>query len=598
MQMLYCGLTDFSTVIRNDPQITIYGDESNSTIRKSFIENLAKCLNSLSVIELKEITVIEDYALSNLQVSKFKLILPDTLITIGKYAFQNCTAMNDIVIPASVTEIGEGAFYGCNSLNNIYFKEDTKITYIPELFCSGGGFNTIGIEYKNGTRTDPDTIEFPKSITKISNNAFYNCGSMGHKCIIGDNITTIGDYAFYGTTIDVFKIGTGINTGSDQKTEDFDDGNYDTDRDIKTPYVLYLSSKRQFRYKHFVATEDMGAGTIYLLNKKEYEIPNEKTYVYKTDDDDFKFCLKNSHLLIFKNGLLLPKSYYYLHSIINTPITDVGVVFNVSIKTGDNIDIFYVTNDLFHVDTEYYDEKAKERYITNGDIELSKNEDEYRVMGNELYENSNARTNYIKMRSPLYGISSKHSVFVFLNGKKIRLDELEDISDTIMSIKTDYSVYNPEINAAILEVLNHLDTQDIIEQMYINDGLHPDNNETAKNQFTSATNQNIFRNTRLVRSIDLTKLESYAERTLLDKILNDLSDENLNKLFYNYDTAKGPMTMYRKSSINEPDFINRNSVITSIVDKYYTNGASYIDDKTELLSTESTDKEVIDTNME
>nr|DAY75437.1 MAG TPA: leucine rich repeat protein [Caudoviricetes sp.] len=599
MQMLYCGLTDFSTVVRNDPQITIYGDESNSTVRKTFIENLAKCLNSLSIIELKEITVIEDYALSNLQVSKFKLILPDTLITIGKYAFQNCTAMNDIVIPASVTEIGEGAFYGCNSLNNIYFKEDTKITYIPELFCSGGGLNTVGIEYKNGTRTVHDTIEFPKSITKINNNAFYNCGSMGHTCIIGDNITTIGDYAFYGTTIDAFKIGTGINTGSDQKTEDFDDGNYDTDRDIKTPYVLYLSSKRQFRYKHFVATEDMDAGTIYLLNKKEYEVPNEKTYVYKTDDDDFKFCLKNSHLLIFKNGLLLPKSYYYLHSIINTPITDVGVVFNISIKTGDIIDIFYVTNDLFHIDTEYYDEKTKERYITNGDIELSKNEDEYRVMGNELYENSNTRTNYIKMHSPLYGISSKHSVFVFLNGKKIRLDELEDISDTIMSIKTDYSVYNPEINAAILEVLNHLDTQDIIEQVYINDGLHPDNNESAKNQFTSATNQNIFRNTRLVRSIDLTKLESYAERTLLDKILNDLSDENLNKLFYNYDTAKGPMTMYRKASINEPDFINRNSVITSIVDKYYiTNGTSYIDDKAELFSTESTDKEVIETDTE
>lgn len=86
---------------------------------------------------------------------------------------------------------------------------------------------------------------------------------------------------------------------------------------------------------------------------------------------------------------------------------------------------------------------------------------------------------------------------------------------------------------------------------------------------------------------------------MLDKILNDLSDENLNKLFYNYDTAKGPMTMYRKASINEPDFINRNSVITSIVDKYYTtNGTSYIDDKAALFSTESTDKEVIETDTE
>lgn len=580
MQALYCGTTDFSSVNRHDTQITIYGDDKDSTVRKSFIENLAKSLDGLSVIEMKEITVIEEYALSNLQVSKFKLILPDTLTTIGKYAFQNCTAMNDIVIPASVTSIGEGVFYGCASLNNIYFKEDTKITYIPELFCSGGGFNTIGIEYNDGTRTEHDKIEFPKSITKIGNNAFYNCGSMGHTLVIGNNITSIGDYAFFGTTIDVIKVGNGINTGSDQKTEDFDDGNYDTDRDITVPYTLYLSSKRQFRYKYFVAEKDMDPGTIYLMNKKEYEETNEKTYTYKTDDDDFRFCLQNSHLMIFKNGLLLPKSFYYLHSIINTPIKDVGVVFNVPIKTGDRIDIFYVTNDLKHIDTEYYDKKNKERYIKNGDIEVSNKESEYRVMGNQLYENDTSRTNYIKLRSPLYAISSKHSVFVFLNGKKVRLDELEDISDTIMSVNTDYSTHNPEMNSAILEVMNHLDTQDIIEQMYINDGLNHDTDESG--QFNNTDNKNVYKSTKLVSSVDLTKLEAYAKRTLLDDILNDLSDTNLNKLFYNYDTAKGPMTLYNKSKINEPNFINRNDVIASIVDKYYTSSESYIDEKSDL----------------
>lgn len=584
MQLLYCGMTDFSVVDRYDTEITIYGDSSNSTITQSFIQKLATCPASISLIQLKDITVVEDYALSNLQVSRFTLILPDTLTYIGKFAFQNCTAMNDIVIPSSVTYIGEGAFYGCSSLDHIYFKEDIQIDYIPERFCYGGALRSVGIEYNNGTRTNADTTEFPKSITKINNNAFYDCMSMGHNLIIGDSITSIGDYAFYETVFSDIKIGSGITSGDNQESEDYKDGDYTTDREITTPYILYLSSKRQFRYKYFVAEKDLPAGYIYIMNKEEYEEDESvgKTYTYKLDDDDFKFCLQNSHLLVFKNGLLLPNTYYYLHSIINNPINDVGVVFNVPIKTGDRIDIFYVTNDLKHLEVEYYDLEKKERYLKNGDIKIANNnETEYRVMGDKMYPESTSRTNYIKLRSPLYAISSKHSTFVFLNGKKVRLDELEDISDTIMSINTDYATYEKDkMNAVRLEVMNHLDTQDIIEQVYINDGLNHDDNVQA-GQFNSSDNRNVYRSTKLIKSIDLTKLEAYAERTLLDDILNDLSNENLNKLFYNYDTARGPMTPYNESGMNEPDFIKKDAVISSIIDKYYAMDTSSVNENSD-----------------
>lgn len=569
MQLLYCGMTDFSVVDRYDTEITIYGDSSNSTITQSFIQKLATYPVSISLIQLKDITVIEDYALSNLQVSRFTLILPDTLTHIGKFAFQNCTAMNDIVIPSSVAYIGEGAFYGCSSLDHIYFKEDIQIDYIPERFCYGGALRSVGIEYNDGTRTSTDTTEFPKSITKINNNAFCDCMSMGHNLIIGDNITSIGDYAFYETVFSNIEIGSGISSGDNEESEDYKDGGYTTDRDITIPYTLYLSSKRQFRYKYFVVEEDSPAGTIYVMNKKNYEEEGVgKTYTYKLDDDDFKFCLQNSHLLVFKNGLLLPNTYYYLHSVINTPVDDTGIVFNVPLKVGDRIDIFYVTNDMKHLEVDYYDLETKERYLHNGDIKINPNNNEYRVMGDQIYPDNTDRTNYIKLRSPLYAISSKHSTFVFLNGKKIRLDELEDISDTIMSINTDYSTVDRTMNAVRLEVINHLDTQDIIEQMYINDGLSHERS-VYSNQFNNTDIKNIYKNTKFVKSINLNDLESYAKRTLLDDILNDLSDENLNKLFYEYDIAKGPMTPYDESKMNEPDFVNKDTIINSIIDKYY-----------------------------
>lgn len=563
MQRLYCGLADFSTIDRHDTHITIYGNSVNSTVTKRFIENLGCSVDSLSVIELEQITVIEDEAFQNLHVSRFELILPDTLEYIGDYAFTNCTAMNTIIIPSSVTYLGKGVFYGCPSLDYIYFREDITIDTIPEQFCCGCALKGTGVAYNNGTFTANDIIEFPKSITKIEKNAFKGCSSMGHKITTGDNITNIGDYAFYGTAITDIEFGRGLATGKSQNADKFEDSGYETDRDITTPYTLYLSSKRQFRYTYFEVEEDAPAGYIHKLNKEEYE-EDGKTYTYKLSDDNFKFCLQNSHLMVFKNGHILPPTYYYLHSIVNTPIDDVGVVFNVPLSVGDRIDIFYVTNNMKHLETEYYD--IGDRYIQNGDIILNPNSNEVRVMGQQLYPNDNRRTNYIKLRSPLYAISSKHSTFVFLNGKKIRFDELEDISDTIMSINTDYS--NTDMNAVRLEVINHLDTQDIIEQLFINDGLCHDN-AIFENAFKYTSKEALYKNTKIINSFSLTELEAYAKRTLLDDILNDLSDENLNKLFYEYETARGPMTPYDKTKMKEPDFINKDEIIQDIIDEYY-----------------------------
>lgn len=600
MQEIYCGLTEFNevTINKGDPVITVYGDKNNSTVTPSFILNLAKSLNSISVIEFKEILKIEDKALANLQVSKFELILPDTLLYIGEYAFQNCTAVNYIIIPSSVTYIGTGAFYNCSSLNHIYFREGTSITYIPEFFCSGGGLNSVGIAYDNGTFSPDRVTEFPNSITTINQKAFYQCGSMGNILKINDNITSIGDYAFYETVFDEIEIGGALTTGDDQETEDYEEGGYDTDRDIEIPYTLYLSSKRQFRYKHFDIKENSDSCTLYLMNVEEYTEDEAigKTYTYKTSDDDFKFCLNSNHILVFKNGLLLPNTYYYLHSIINNPITDVGIVINVPLLAGDKIDIFYVTNDLKHMEVEYYDMENRQRYIKNGDIRIANNDSsEYRVMGEQLYSHQNWRTNYIKLVSPLFAISSKHSTFVFLNGKKVRFDELEDISDTIMSINTDYArstdTNDVDMNAVRLEVMNHLDTQDIIEQMYINDGLsHDTDGNIIRNNFNNkyGENTNVYKTTNLIKSIDLTELEAYAKRTLLDDILNDLSDENLNKLFYDYNKATGPMTKFDNSKMNEPNFAKKEKVIESILDKYFVNTNEIEESTTQTTDTDGT----------
>ena len=44
------------------------------------------------------------------------ITLPESLVSIGKNAFQACKALESITIPKNVSEIGGGAFSNCSSL--------------------------------------------------------------------------------------------------------------------------------------------------------------------------------------------------------------------------------------------------------------------------------------------------------------------------------------------------------------------------------------------------------------------------------------------------------------------------------------------------
>ena len=82
-------------------------------------------------------------------------IIPNTVTSIGKYAFSGCTGLSSITIPDNVTSIGEMTFASCRNLSS---------------------------------------ITFPEGIKGISETAFYNC----------DNIIDIYWYAPYSISIRIF----------------------------------------------------------------------------------------------------------------------------------------------------------------------------------------------------------------------------------------------------------------------------------------------------------------------------------------------------------------------------------------------------------
>ena len=147
-------------------------------------------------------------------------IIPDSVTSIGSYAFYGCTSLTNITIPDSVTSIGSYAFSACTSLTNITIPDSvtsigshafsncinlTSIT-IPDSVTSIG-------EYAFSFCSSLTNITIPNSVTSIDLDAFLNCSNLT-SITIPNSVTTI-TYAFNGSRLTrVYYIGTSEDWGN------------------------------------------------------------------------------------------------------------------------------------------------------------------------------------------------------------------------------------------------------------------------------------------------------------------------------------------------------------------------------------------------
>jgi hypothetical protein len=135
--------------------------------------------------------------------------IPDTVTSIGDWAFAGCSALETIVIPASVTSIGKGAFSECTSLKSIIFEDGSKLTSIGDYAfndCSAltsitlpEGLESIGIFSFNGC-TSLASFKTPSTLKSIGDLAFYNCDALNADgaLVLNEAIEKIGKFAFAG----------------------------------------------------------------------------------------------------------------------------------------------------------------------------------------------------------------------------------------------------------------------------------------------------------------------------------------------------------------------------------------------------------------
>ena len=161
----HCSL--ISIIIPNS--VTSIGE--NAFRASEFLESIFVESGNTTYDSRENCNAIIETATNTLILGCQNTVIPNSVTSVGDYAFRNCSSMTSIEIPNSVTSIGKNAFSDCSSLASIII---------------------------------------PNSVESIGYRAFYSCSSLT-SVTIPNNVTSIGGVTFFGCTSLCFvTIGSGV----------------------------------------------------------------------------------------------------------------------------------------------------------------------------------------------------------------------------------------------------------------------------------------------------------------------------------------------------------------------------------------------------
>ena len=155
----------------------------------------AWCSGLTDITVGNRLTNIGEYAFSNCEklrkinyhgctLDAYESYLPDSLLTVGSYAFTDCTGLYSIHLGEGLKALSLGAFMSCKSLCEVGFGEGLKrIGEMAFQYCES-----------------LESIAIPDSTEVIENGAFIHCIAL-NEIALGTGLVEIGHSVFFDTMI-------------------------------------------------------------------------------------------------------------------------------------------------------------------------------------------------------------------------------------------------------------------------------------------------------------------------------------------------------------------------------------------------------------
>ena len=109
------------------------------------------------------------------------LVIEEGIVSVGKYAFCDCTLLADVQLPSTLKTIELGAFQMCSALTNIQ---------IPDSVTA------IGMQAFSSCMK-LEEIRIPSSVAVINQGTFSNCSNLKN-VYLSEGLENIGEQAFFG----------------------------------------------------------------------------------------------------------------------------------------------------------------------------------------------------------------------------------------------------------------------------------------------------------------------------------------------------------------------------------------------------------------
>ena len=153
--------------------------------------------------------------------------IPNTVTSVGNYAFAFCQGLTGVTIPSSVTNLGNFAFDFCTNLSSVTIGSVTN--FGSAVFAGCTNLSAIMVDPANSFYTSSNGVLFNKSqttllqcpealaggsytipagVTTIESNAFQYC--LLTNLTIPNTVTNIGDYAFPQSRLTSVTINDGV----------------------------------------------------------------------------------------------------------------------------------------------------------------------------------------------------------------------------------------------------------------------------------------------------------------------------------------------------------------------------------------------------